>query len=101
MQMVMIVFRNSLEKDVLAVLRELDVAAYTDLPKVFGVGEAGMAFHSFTWPGFNSMILAALDDVHASQLVRALENFRDSARARQEGATIPLRVFVLPCTQAI
>jgi hypothetical protein len=101
MQMLMIVFRNSLEEEVLGVLRELDVAAYTDLPKVFGVGEAGMAFHSFTWPGFNSMILAALDDPDARQLARALEDFRDAAQARQDGATIPLRVFVLPCTQAV
>jgi hypothetical protein len=101
MRMVMIVFRNSLEDDVLAVLRGLDVIAYTDLPKVFGVGEAGMAFHSFTWPGFNSMILAALEDSDAARLVRGLAAFRDTARARQDGATIPLRVFVLPCDQAL
>jgi hypothetical protein len=101
MQMVMIVFRNSLEEDVLSVLRELDVTAYTDLPKVFGVGEAGIAFHSFTWPGFNSMILAALEDRDAARLVRGLVTFHDTARARQDGATIPLRVFVLPCDQAL
>jgi hypothetical protein len=101
MQMVMIVFRNSLEDEVLAVLRGLDVIAYTDLPKVFGVGEAGMAFHSFVWPGFNSIILAALEDGDAARLVRGLVTFRDAARARQDGATIPLRVFVLPCDQAL
>jgi hypothetical protein len=101
MQMVMIVFRNSLEDDVLAVLRALDVVAYTDFPKVFGVGEAGMAFHSFTWPGFNSMILAALEDSDAARLVRGLAAFRDSARARQDGAAIPLRAFVFPCDQAV
>jgi len=59
MQMVMIVFRNSLEDEVL------------------------------------------LEDSDAARLVRGLAAFRDTTRARQDGATIPLRVFVLPCDQAL
>jgi hypothetical protein len=79
MQIVMIVFRNSLEDDVLAVLRALDVVAHTDFPKVFGVSEADMAFHSLTWPGFNSMLLAALEDSDTAHLVWGLVAFRDTA----------------------
>ena len=41
------------------------------------------------------------NSLEAARLVRGLAAFRDTARARQDGATIPLRVFVLPCDQAL
>jgi len=101
MQMVLIVFRSSLEDDVLGVLDHEDVRAFTVLPQTLGVGEAGRALHSFPWPGSNVMILAALDDQRATRLVKRLVAFRDRSAARQRARSIPLRVFVLPCRQAL
>lgn len=101
MQMLLIVSRNSLQDDVLALLKDLGVRAFTDLPKVFGVGEAGTRFGSFEWPGFNSLILVALEDEQARRVVDRLTAFRDRAAEVQRGAKIPLRVFVVPCTQAL
>jgi hypothetical protein len=99
--MVLIVFRNSLEADVLKVLATLGVSAYTDLPRVVGIGEAGARLDTFERPGFNSLILTALDHDHASRLLEGLRRFRDESAAGQRGARIPLRAFVLPCSQAI
>ena len=99
--MLLMVFRSSLERDVLALLRDLRVKAFTDLPEVLGAGEAGVAFHSFPWPGFNSMILIALDEHESLRIVNAMRAFRDRMGRVQHGASIPLRVFVVPCVQAI
>ena len=101
MHMLLIVFRSSLEQDILQVLETLQVSGFTDLPRVFGMGEAGSAFSSFTWPGSNSMILAGLEERQARAVVAGLRELRDRSTRAQSGARVPLHVFVLPCDQAI
>ena len=101
MKMLLIVFRDSLEDEMLVVLKELGVKAFTELQKVGGTGETGAAFHSFTSPGANSMILTALPKDHAERVVSGLQSFRDQLAKQQKGAKIPMRVFVLPCLQVV
>lgn len=101
MQMVAIVFRKSLEGEVLEVLRACHVRAFTDIAEVLGAGETGPALHSFARPGFNSLVLAALPELEVDGVVAALRRFRDGAVAQQRGAPVPLRVFVLPCEQVV
>jgi hypothetical protein len=98
--MMMVIFRQSLEEDILGLFKELRVQAFTESPKVFGVGEAGHAFASFDWPGHNCMIFSALPDEQAEQVAVALKAFRDHLEQRQ-GARIPIRVFLLPCEQVV
>ena len=59
MNMLMIVFKESLEEDILGLLCNHHVRAFTEMHDVTGMGEAGAAFHSLSWPAFNNMILAA------------------------------------------
>jgi nitrogen regulatory protein PII len=101
MKMIMIVFRSSLEADLLAVLERLGVNAFSRVPEVHGIGASGEALHAFPSPAFNSMILAALEDREAERVAQALRAFRDQGAALQQGAHIPLRVFLLPCIQAV
>ena len=101
MRMVMIIFRQSLEDDILRLFEELRVQAFTESPKVFGVGEAGSAFTSFAWPGHNCMIFSALADDQAGRVVEGLRALRDRLARGQHGAAIPIRVFLLPCEQAV
>lgn len=101
MKMLMVVFRESLEEDIMRVLKELGVKAFTELPSVIGAGEAGAAFHSFATPGANSIVLTALAEEHAEQVVKGLHAYREQLIQRQHGAYIPLRVFVLPCEQVV
>jgi len=99
--MVLIVFRSSLETDVLKVLSAAGVHTYTGFPHVLGAGEAGTRLDTFERPGFNSMIVAALSHAEATQLVEKLRHFRDESTSERHGARVPLRVFVLPCSQAV
>ncbi|OGX13942.1 MAG: hypothetical protein A3K11_06880 [Nitrospirae bacterium RIFCSPLOWO2_12_FULL_63_8] len=101
MKMLMIVFRESLEEEVLKLLKELGVKAFTELPSVVGAGEAGAAFHTFALPQTNSIVLTALTDHHAEQVIKGLHAYRDQLTQRQHGAYIPLRVFTLPCEQVV
>jgi hypothetical protein len=101
MKMLLIVFRESLEPEILALLKELGVRAFTELPSVVGTGEAGAAFQSFASLGSNSMVLTALADDHAAQVIQGLHAYRDKLTEQQHGAYIPLRVFALPCEQVV
>jgi hypothetical protein len=101
MKMLLLVFRHSLEDDILQLLDELDVKAFTEAPKVLGIGEAGSALDSFGWPGHNSMILAAMEEDQAERVVQRLKTFRDHMAQRQHGAKIPMRLFALPCERLI
>ena len=101
MKLLMIVFRESLEGEILKLLKELGVKAFTELPSVVGAGEAGAAFHSFASPGSNSIVLTALAEDHTEQVVKGLRAYRDQLSQRQHGAVIPLRVFILPCEQIV
>ena len=97
MKMLMIVFRESLEEDIRQLLQELGVRAFTEMHDITGVGEAGAAFASLSWPAHNNMVLAALPEADAEVVVAALRRFRDQQIKNQGGAKIPLKVFALPC----
>ena len=101
MKMLFIVFRESLEEEVHALLNELHVKAFTELHKVGGTGETGAAFHSFTWPGMNALVLTALPEDQAERVVEGLKGFRDQRIQQQHGVKVPLHAFVLPCLQVV
>lgn len=101
MRMLMIVFRESLEEDVRRILDKHHVAAFTEMLDVVGKGEAGAAFHSLSWPGLNNMILVALPEAQADEVVTALKAFHDSQVRKEAGAKIPMRVFTLPCEMVV
>ena len=101
MTMLLLIFHQSLDQDLHQLLDKLDVKAFTEAPKILGMGEAGATFNSFDWPGHNSMIIAALEDEQADKVVKRLREFRDDLARRQKGAKIPMRVFAHPCTRLI
>jgi hypothetical protein len=97
--MLLIVYRESLEEEIHALLSTHHVKA--ELHKVGGTGETGAAFHSFTWPGVNGLILTALQDGEAERVEEGFRVFCKKRCHEQHGAKIPLRVFVLPCSQMV
>jgi hypothetical protein len=101
MKMLIVIFRESLDEEIRRLLRDLDLRAFTEAPKVFGIGEAGMAAGTFEHPGYNSLILCALEDDQAGQVIGGLKSFREKLSRNQRGAKIPMRVFVLPCDQVV
>lgn len=101
MKMLLVIFRVSLDEDIRQLLQELNLKAFTEAPKVLGIGEAGQAADTLEQPGFNSLILSALEDDQAEQVIGRLRAYRDELSHHQHGANIPLRVFVLPCEQVL
>jgi hypothetical protein len=101
MKMLLVIFRESLDEDIRQLLHDLDLKAFTEAPKVLGIGEAGQAADTFAQPGFNSLILSALEDDQARQVIASLKTFRDELSHNQHGAKIPLRAFALPCEQVV
>jgi hypothetical protein len=99
--MLMIVFRESLEEDIRRILDKHHVTAFTEMLDVVGKGEAGAAFHSLSWPGFNNMILVALPQAQADEVVSALKTFHDKQMEQESGAKVPMRVFTLPCEMVV
>jgi len=101
MKVLVLTFRNSLDAEVRSLLTKEDIRAYSEIPSVHGIGEAGPAFGSLTCPGKNSMILIALPDDRADQLIKAFETFRHRLATQQHGVKLPIKLFVLPCEQII
>lgn len=101
MKMLLIIFRDSLEEEIHGLLKDLGVKAFTELHKVGGTGETGAAFHSFTWPGMNALVLAALPEDQADRVAKGLKEFRDQRIQQQRGLKVPLHAFVLPCVQVV
>jgi hypothetical protein len=103
MQMLMIAFRSSLEEQILALLKRHDVAAYTEIYKVHGAGEAGSApgGPGSVWPSSNSVLLIALSETQADAVVATLQQFHAEWEGDPQRPKLPLRVFTLPCVQRI
>jgi hypothetical protein len=80
-------------------LSSLHIKAFTEAPKVLGIGEAGKADDFFAWPGFNSLILAAMKDDHAAFVMRQLKEYRDDLAKRRQVVQIPLRVLFSPANE--
>ncbi|MGH7257531.1 MAG: PG0541 family transporter-associated protein [Nitrospiraceae bacterium] len=101
MRMVMVIYRHSLDQDLRRLLKSLDIKAFTESPKLLGVGETTHACGASTWPGHNAIILSAMEDDQAERVIGMLRKFRDHMVELQGGAKIPLRVFTLPCERVI
>jgi len=100
-QLIAIIFRSSLEREVKDLLAAMGVVAHTELPDVLGAGRAGTVADSFEFPGTNTLILTVLEHPEATRLTDALRDFRVRAVGRQGGAEVPLHVFVVPCAQVV
>ena len=97
----LLAFRYSLDEEVPRLLKELDVKSFTEVPKVFGMGEAGTAFNSMDWPGSNCIILSTMEDEQATRVAAGLREFRDRLIKRQCNNKIPIRAFAFPCERLI
>jgi hypothetical protein len=101
MKMLMMIFKESLEEEIKALLAKHRVSAFTEMHEVTGMGEAGATLHSLAWPGFNNMVLAALPDPEAERLIAAMQEYRHVLERKQGDAKVPFRVFSLPCEMVV
>jgi len=101
MKMILVIYRRSLDREIRQLLKGFASKVLTEAPKIVGVGEAGQAFDSMTWPGHNSIILSAMNDDQADKVIEELKAFRDHMEKLQGWHNIPMRVLVLPCERVL
>jgi hypothetical protein len=101
MKMLVLIYRDSLQEEILSLLKNEKIQAYTMIPKVHGTGETGAAFGSFTSEGENSLALLALDNEPAHRMIEAFQALRTRLSQYQQGAAIPMKLMVMPCEEII
>lgn len=99
MKMLILVFRSTLNEEVLSVLDGLKLPGYTETAEVYGTGSTGRVFDSHAWPGYNSMVLSAVGEGDARKVAGALGEL--SVRLTAQGEKVPLRLFAVPCEQLL
>jgi nitrogen regulatory protein PII len=100
MDMLMIVFRTSLNEPVHELLQACGVKAYTELPNTIGTGQSGSTEGASFYAGGNSVILVSLEPAQRDRVVDAVKTW--CADAQYSGWNKPaIRIFYWPCTQLI
>jgi hypothetical protein len=97
----MIVFRSSMSEDVVRVIRESGIAAYTLIDNATGKGETGNVVGSFFYPGSNSVIFSMLPDDQVDQTISTLKTFHAERLKNSQGRPIPFKLFSFPCREVI
>jgi hypothetical protein len=98
-KMVAVIYRQSLDQDIRRLLKGIDVKDFTEAPKIFGIGDAGDAAHTFPGKGHTCMILSAMREDQAERVIGQLKEFRDDMATIQGTDKVPLRVFAFPCEE--
>jgi nitrogen regulatory protein PII len=91
MKMVMIVYNEAIDLEVMEVLAGCAMKNYTKVMGVFGKGStSGTHGGDDIWPGRNNILYVACDDKQAKQMVACVKELRKSLG--KEG----IKAFVLP-----
>jgi hypothetical protein len=98
MQMVMMVFRTSLEQEVLPLVED-EQLPFTRLDGLQGKGATGSVPGSVTWGGSNTVLLLAVPDERLSGFRDRVHRFQDGLKSRPKAVGLPFHIFVLPCIQ--
>jgi hypothetical protein len=98
MQMVMMVFRTSLEHDVLPLIEE-EQLPFTRLDSVQGKGLTGNIPGSVMWGGSNTILLLAVPDERLASFRDRAHQFHKERTTLHKDIGIPFHAFILPCIQ--
>lgn len=93
--MVMIVYNEALDDEVMEALNKCASNNYTKATGVFGKGNAsGTHLGNDTWPGRNNILYIACEEKEAKELLSAVSSLRKNLG--KEG----VKAFVLPLEEA-
>ncbi len=91
MRMLMIVYNEALDNELMEVLGDFKIQGYTKIPKVFGKGiTSGAHLGTDIWPGLNNILYVACQEPDSKRLIQGIKDLRN--KAGQEG----IKAFVLP-----
>jgi hypothetical protein len=98
MQMVMMVFRTSLEHDMLPLVED-EQLPFTRLDGLQGKGVTGSVPGSVTWGGSNTVLLLAVPDDRLSRFRDRVHQFQVELKSHPVNGGLRFHIFVLPCIQ--
>lgn len=101
MDMVMIVFRNSLKVRVHDILRTCDVLAFTEIPETIGTGQSGPVEGISFYPGSNSVILVSLEPAQRDKVAGAVKTWCAETLEHSGWVKPAIRIFAWPCAQLV
>ena len=82
MKMIMLVFNEAMDEEVLEVLRHCRLGNYTRLNGVFGKGTtSGTHLGTEIWPGRNNSLLMAVPDEAVEPLLKCIRELRKTMGA--------------------
>jgi len=94
MKMVMVMYNEAIDVEVMEVLDGCGLVNYTKVTRVFGKGKtSGTHLGSQVWPGLNYILYVACEDTQVKQLVLGITNLRKTLG--REG----VKAFVMPLEQ--
>lgn len=98
MQMVMMVFRTSMEGNVLPWI-EHEQLPYTRLDGAQGKGATSLEPQAVMWGGANSVLLLAVPDDRLNSFRDRVREFEQELDVQQRSMEVPFHIFVMPCIQ--
>jgi len=94
MKMIMVVYNEAIDVEVMEVLDGCGLANYTKITRVCGKGTtSGTHLGTQVWPGMNYILYAACEDAQVKQVVSGVTNLRKTLG--REG----VKAFVMPLEQ--
>lgn len=99
MDMLMVVFRASLQVRVHEIFRSCGVLAFTEIPETVGTGQSGPAEGISFYPGSNSVILVALEPAQRDKVAAAIKEWCAETLKHSRWVKPAIRVFSWPCSQ--
>ena len=90
-KLVMIVYNEAIESEVMEVLRNCGLENYTKITQVFGKGKSsGTHLGTDVWPGKNNILYVACEEKNAQEVISCIRELRK--KFKHEG----VKAFVLP-----
>ncbi len=94
MKMVMVIYNEAIDVEIMEVLNGCGLVNYTKVTRVYGKGTtSGTHLGDQIWPGLNYILYVACDDTQAKQVVFGVTNLRKTLG--KEG----VKAFVMPLEQ--
>ena len=94
----LIVFPQTFEDEVIAILDQLGVPGFTEHHKVTGRGPRGRHYDSLVWPGADAAIFTVVTGDQVASLATALADYNRRCEAGSRGL-YGVRVFRWGCQQ--
>jgi len=96
MKLLLIIYSEDIDRQVLIALRQAGAKNFTQWEKVLGVGSSGVRLGTEVGPGTNKMVLTLIKDEDTESLLERLRNLKQSFLRRQG-----LKVIVLPVSGVV